>query len=134
MIKIAIPTRDGRVDDHFGHCQGYTIIAVEGEGDARRETGREYLPAPQGCGCKSEIAATLAQMGVVRMLAGNMGDGAMNKLGQSGISVVRGCSGAIDDVLSQWLDGSLADSGHACDHHDCGNHHHENGEVLFRLP
>ena len=25
MIKIAIPTRDEQVDDHFGHCDHYTL-------------------------------------------------------------------------------------------------------------
>ena len=28
-MKIAIPTREGRVDDHFGHCDHYTIFAIE---------------------------------------------------------------------------------------------------------
>ena len=27
-MKIAVPTRDGRVDDHFGHCSYYTIFDV----------------------------------------------------------------------------------------------------------
>ena len=27
-MKIAVPTRDGRVDDHFGHCAYYTIFNI----------------------------------------------------------------------------------------------------------
>ena len=27
-MKIAVPTRDGRVDDHFGHCAYYSIFDV----------------------------------------------------------------------------------------------------------
>ena len=27
-MKIAVPTRDGRVDDHFGHCEYYTIFDI----------------------------------------------------------------------------------------------------------
>ena len=27
-MKIAVPTRDGRVDDHFGHCAYYTIFDI----------------------------------------------------------------------------------------------------------
>ena len=27
MKLIAIPTRDGMVDDHFGHCAYYTVVA-----------------------------------------------------------------------------------------------------------
>ena len=26
MKKIAIPTREGMVDDHFGHCAYYTVV------------------------------------------------------------------------------------------------------------
>ena len=25
-MKIAVPTRDGHIDDHFGHCAYYTIF------------------------------------------------------------------------------------------------------------
>ena len=27
-MEIAVPTRDGRVDDHFGHCAYYTIFDI----------------------------------------------------------------------------------------------------------
>ena len=27
-MKIAVPTRDGHIDDHFGHCAYYTIFEV----------------------------------------------------------------------------------------------------------
>lgn len=27
-MKIAVPTREGRVDDHFGHCAYYIIFDV----------------------------------------------------------------------------------------------------------
>ena len=31
-MKIAVPTREGVVDDHFGHCAYYTIVdIVEGK-------------------------------------------------------------------------------------------------------
>ena len=54
-MKIAIPTRDCRIDDHFGHCDHYTIYTIENKTIA----AREELPSPQGCGCKSGIAADL---------------------------------------------------------------------------
>lgn len=50
------------------------------------------------CGCKSNIASILAEMGVSMMLAGNMGDGAVNVLNHSGIDVVRGYQGNVKDV------------------------------------
>ena len=59
-MKIALPTRDGRIDDHFGHCHHYTIYTVEN----KQIISREELPSPEGCGCKSGIAADLEKNGV----------------------------------------------------------------------
>lgn len=119
MTKLAIPTRDGRVDDHFGHCDHYTVFTID---DNNQVVSTERLDSPQGCGCKSNIASVMQQMGITMMLAGNMGMGAFNKLSSHGISVIRGCQGNINDVLGAYLDGKLTDSAEACDHHDCGNH------------
>ena len=117
MTKIAIPTRDNVVDDHFGHCDHYTVFSVD---DNKNVIGLERLDSPQGCGCKSNIASVMQEMGITIMLAGNMGMGAFNKLTMHGISVVRGCHGNIEDVLKAYLDGSIADSAESCSHHDCG--------------
>ena len=95
-MKIAVPTREGRVDNHFGHCDHYTIYTIE----EKQIISREDMPSPQGCGCKSGIANDLQQMGVEVMLAGSMGDGALRKLEGCGIKVVRGCMGDIEAVVS----------------------------------
>ena len=29
MKKIAIPTREGMIDDHFGHCAYYTVFTLD---------------------------------------------------------------------------------------------------------
>ena len=119
-MKIAVPTRDGVVDNHFGHCDHYTIFTVE-EGVIKT---RETLPSPQGCGCKSNIASTLQQMGVNVMLAGSMGEGANNKLSQHNIRVVRGCGGAVEAVVEAFLKGFVFDSGIGFHAHECGEHNH----------
>ena len=119
MKLIAIPTNNGMVDDHFGHCDHYTVFKVD---DDNNIAGHERLESPQGCGCKSNIASVMQEMGITLMLAGNMGMGAYNKLTAHGISVIRGCSGNVEDVLKAYLDGQLADNGEGCDHHDCGHH------------
>ena len=121
-MKIAVPTRDGRIDDHFGHCDHYTIFEVED----KKVVAREDLPSPQGCGCKSGIANDLQNMGVEVMLAGNMGEGAKNKLESCGIKVVRGCMGDIEAVVTGYLAGFILDSGHGCaghsGEHQCPGH------------
>lgn len=126
MMKIAIPTRENEVDDHFGHCEYYTVLTI---GQDNRILSNEIIPSPQGCGCKSNIAGELEKMGVNVMLAGNMGQGALNVLTSHNIKVVRGCSGNIQNVVTDYLNGKITDSGIGCsshEHHGCHHgHHHE---------
>ena len=117
-MKIALPSRKNMIDDHFGHCEYFTVITINENNEI---TERETVESPQGCGCKSNIASTLAKSGVTLMLAGNMGEGAMNVLRNNGIQVIRGCSGDIETVASQWIEGSLKDSGDSCASHDHGH-------------
>jgi predicted Fe-Mo cluster-binding NifX family protein len=120
-MKIAIPTRDNKVDEHFGHCEYYSILTLSNEMNILEETQFE---APKGCGCKSDIASVLKEMGVDTMLAGNMGQGAVNKISETGIKVIRGCKGSIKEVVSAFLNNQISDSGLVCDHHS-GDHEEE---------
>ncbi|WP_430817275.1 NifB/NifX family molybdenum-iron cluster-binding protein [Carboxylicivirga sp. RSCT41] len=115
---MAIPTKDDRVDNHFGHCEVYTVYRVENN----EIVGTESVPSPQGCGCKSNIIPELKARGVEVMLAGNMGNGAVNKLQNCGIKVVRGCEGTVKDVAEAYLSDKLIDSGLGCEHtHEAGH-------------
>lgn len=116
-MKIALPTRQNIIDSHFGHCEYYTIFTVDN--NTKKIVNEETLASPAGCGCKSNIATTLSEIGVEIMLAGNMGQGAVNVLNNSGIEVLRGCSGDVKTVALSWLEGSLADSGDTCHDHEC---------------
>jgi len=118
-MKIALPSRDNRIDDHFGHCEFFTVLTVDKE--AKKILDNQVVESPNGCGCKSNIASTLADMGVTLMLAGNMGNGAVNKLSQAGIAVVRGCSGELNTVAEAWLNDQIKDSAISCSSHEC-NH------------
>ncbi len=118
-MKIAFPTRDGRIDDHFGHCDHYTIMTLDNNNNI---INNERLDSPTGCGCKSNIATILSDIGVKLMLAGNIGQGAINTLNSNKIKVVRGCSGKIEEVAAKWLAGEIKDQEIICNHHDCGNH------------
>lgn len=117
-MKIAVPTRDGVVDDHFGHCKEFTVFTIE----ENKVVATNIVPSVEGCGCKSNIASTLRQIGVSVMLAGNMGDGAVNVLNAQNIKAIRGCSGAVENVVNDYLNGKLVDSKLVCDHHNCHNH------------
>ena len=42
-MKIAIPTRNNEVDDHFGHCEAYTVLTI---GENKNVVNVETLPSP----------------------------------------------------------------------------------------
>lgn len=120
-LKLAIPVSDNMIADHFGHCEYYTLLEIENG----KVTATEQMLAPEGCGCKSNIANLLAEKGITLMLAGNIGDGAFNKITSQNIAVIRGCSGKIDEVVDLFLQNKLCDSKNNCDHsgheHSCSH-------------
>ncbi|MHC1707873.1 MAG: NifB/NifX family molybdenum-iron cluster-binding protein [Bacteroidales bacterium] len=121
-MKIAVPTTaDNQVDEHFGHCQAYTIFTTDEDNTI---VSSEKMASPQGCGCKSNIALIFKQMQVKTMLAGNMGAGAVNILNLHEVEVYRGCSGDVTEVVKAFLSGHITDSGQNCASHE---HHHAQG-------
>lgn len=120
-MKIALPTRQNLIDSHFGHCEYFTVFTAD-DGN-KKITAQETVASPAGCGCKSNIAHVLSDMGVTVMIAGNMGDGAVNVLNSAGIEVLRGCSGDVKEAALNWLSGTLVDSGDSCHAHDHECHH-----------
>ncbi|MBN2874626.1 MAG: DUF134 domain-containing protein, partial [Spirochaetales bacterium] len=111
--RVAVPTRNDSVDEHFGHCEYFVVYDVH----SGVITGERRVESPEDCGCKSDIASVLAKDGVTLMLAGNMGEGALRVLKAHGIDVVRGASGKSRAVVEAWLAGTVADSGVGCTEH-----------------
>lgn len=123
-MKIAIPTKAGNeIDAHFGHCEFYMIFTIS---DQNQLISEERMESPQGCGCKSNIAAIFESAGVKIMLAGGIGDGAVNVLNAHGIKVIRNCRGDVTEILQQYLAGKVEDSGTNCSAHSTG---HDDGHV-----
>ncbi len=126
VMKIAVPARDGLVDAHFGHCEYFQVFSLD---EQKKIINEERVDPPEGCGCKSNIVAVLAQMGVTHMVAGNMGEGAVHVLQSHGIQVIRGAAGNVKEAAERFAAGTLADSGVGCEEHEhhhgnCGEHHH----------
>jgi predicted Fe-Mo cluster-binding NifX family protein len=122
IMKIAVPvTSENQIDGHFGHCESYGVFTITEE---KKIVNVKSVQSPQGCGCKSDIASVLAADGVSLMLAGGIGGGAINVLNNSGIEVIRGCSGDATEVVKLYLKGLVEDSGSSCHQHES---HHEHG-------
>ena len=120
-MKIAIPTKENIVNDHFGHCDAYTIFSINKTG---KIVSTEILPSTEGCGCKSNIAEILQQQDVKVLLAGNMGAGAYNRLNNVGIKVYRGCTGEVVKLAEDYIAGKIIDNNEGChQHHKQGEEH-----------
>ena len=116
-MKIAIPARDQQLEAHFVQCAYFALYRIE-DG---KVVARERVEA-ETHGCRSSMASTLAGLGVHVMLAGTMGPGAHASLARNGIEVIRGCEGALEDVVTAFLGGGLVDragGGGGC---GCGGH------------
>ena len=122
-MKIAVPvTKENQIDGHFGHCESYGVFTIS---DKNEIAEIKSVESPQGCGCKSDIASVLASDGVSVMLAGGIGGGAISVLNNSGIEVIRGCSGDATEVVKLYISGKVEDSGSSCHQHEV--HHGDGG-------
>ena len=117
-MKIAIPTAGKRVDEHFGHARTFTIFTLDNDKAVVEE--ETFFP-PSGCGCQSTVGVTMQAKGVSVMLVGNIGHGAITKMTEHGIRVVRGCEGEIKDVLAAWIAGTITDQNILCNHEGCSH-------------
>lgn len=116
MKKIAIPTSNNMVDDHFGHCDCYIIFTLSDNKEIVRE---EIIRTQQGCGCKTGIATRLTKNGVSLILAGNIGMRAKERMNAEGIKVLCGFDGNVKDALNRWIQGFEGNNT------ICGGHEHQ---------
>ena len=121
MRKIALPvTQSNQIDDHFGHCDMYNVYSISDDNEIEKV---QTVDSTKGCGCKSGISSVLAAEGVTVMLAGGIGNGAINVLKANGIEVVRGCRGDATAAVHSYLAGNLPDSGISCHQHEHRHRH-----------
>ena len=119
-MKIALPVHNGSINEHFGHSENFIVYTI-----SPKNTIDSKAPVTSGgCGCHSGIAEILAGQGVSVMLAGNIGSGAINHLHEFGIEVVRGCYGPADEVVAEYLKGTITDNNQICSAHENGCHDH----------
>lgn len=110
-MKVAVPEHQGIIDAHFGHCEGFSVFTI---GTEKTVVAEESVKSPSGCGCRSDIASVLSDMGVTHLIAGGMGEGAAQALSAQGITVIRGVSGSAREAAEALAHGTLEDSGVNC--------------------
>lgn len=111
-IRYAIPTAEGRLTAHFGHCSSFAIINATEDGTI--ENREDIVPPPHEPGV---LPRWLAEKGVHTILAGGMGMRAIELFRQNGIQVVCGSPSLTpEELVSQHLNGTLQTGSNACDH------------------
>lgn len=121
-MKIAIPTTDGKLCAHFGHCEIFSFAEINSESN---EIISIYSDAPsEGISC--QCASWLAEQGTDVVLAGGIGGRPMMMLDQLGINVISGCPELeIKEIVQQFIDNSLVTGNNSCGHdenHSCHGH------------
>lgn len=111
-MKFAIPTHQGKLCAHFGHCEAFALVDTDSEG---RVVNESYVtPPPHEPGL---LPPWLAQQGVNCIIAGGMGSRAQQLFAQQGVRVVTGAQGEYPrEVVEQYLKGTLQTGANTCDH------------------
>ncbi|NCB97022.1 MAG: ATPase [Bacteroidia bacterium] len=108
---FAIPLEGGRLCSHFGHCEQFSIINVE---DKSIMADKLVTPPPHEPGL---LPRWLADMGVTNIIAGGMGQRALDLFEQNKIDVNYGAqSKTPKELVQDWLDDTLQLGGNSCDH------------------
>ena len=112
-MKIAIPTANGKLCLHFGHCDKFVMIDVDPE--TKRILGTTELdPPPHEPGV---LPHWLGQQGTDLILAGGMGQRAQELFDAQDIDVVTGAPSEDPQALAKaYLAGALQTGVNACDH------------------
>ena len=127
IMKICIPTSEGKLCGHFGHCDSFTFAEINPETNEILSI-EERVPE-EGISCQS--ASWISEQGVSKVLAGGMGGRPLMMFAQNGVEVVAGCPELpIREVLEKYMANSLETGENACsgeghDHSHC--HHHTQG-------
>lgn len=109
--RIAIPTAQGQLCLHFGHCEAFAVVDVE---DGTPSAPRLVTPPAHAPGV---LPAWLAQEGVTTVIAGGMGMRAQSLFREAGIHVVVGAPALPPEALVEaYRAGTLPQGDNPCDH------------------
>jgi predicted Fe-Mo cluster-binding NifX family protein len=111
--KIAIPMENGMLCAHFGHCGYFAIATVEGS--QIKEIQEKTPPAHE----PGVYPKWIASLGVTDVIAGGMGQKAIDLFNGQNINVlVGGPVKSAREIIEDFLAGHLSLSANYCDHDD----------------
>lgn len=111
-MRFAVPTSEGKLCAHFGHCEAFAIIDTDGGGRIVKEVYETPPPHEPGV-----LPEWLSKMGVDCVIAGGMGSRAQQLFAEKGVKVVTGAIGEDPRVVVEaYLKGTLQTGQNTCDH------------------
>lgn len=111
QLKIAVPTVNNNLTPHFGHCEKFTIIHVVDN----KITGEEYVTPPVHQ--PGVYPRFLAGQGVDVIIAGGMGQRALDLFAQNNIEVFMGVeTDKPAKLVEDFLANQLKTGQNQCDH------------------
>jgi predicted Fe-Mo cluster-binding NifX family protein len=110
-MKFAIPLANGKLTAHFGHCQQFALIEVQ---DNQIKTNELLVPPPHEPGV---LPRWLGELGANVIIAGGMGQRAVDLFQQQEIQVITGAPALDPETLVRgYLDNTLSTGANVCDH------------------
>ena len=112
-MKIAIPTANGELCMHFGHCEVFTIMDVDI--DTKTIVSMiEKIPPPHEPGV---LPKWLGELGVDVIIAGGMGMRAQELFAANNVKVVVGAENdKPENLVKKYLTDTLETGSNLCDH------------------
>ncbi len=112
-MRIAIPVFEGKLTQHFGHCDTFAILDTDG--NSGQIVNREDLTPPSHL--PGALPKWLHGQGVDVIIAGGMGQRAQQLFAQNQIKVVVGAPAQTpEDLVSAYLGKTLQTGDNLCDH------------------
>jgi predicted Fe-Mo cluster-binding NifX family protein len=109
--KIAIPTTNGALSAHFGHCEKFAIYEIDNNKIIKEEF---VAPPPHEPGSHP---AFLRELGCTAIIAGGMGSRAQQLFAQNNIEVIIGLrSEDLKGLVETYISQGLTSGDNLCDH------------------
>ena len=112
-MRIAIPLAEGRLCQHFGHCEEF--LFVDAEPETKNVAARRVEKAPEHQ--PGLLPLWLKERGVNVVIAGGIGSHAKDLLAAASVQVLAGILASDPEVIvSTFLNGKLLTGLTGCDH------------------
>ncbi len=122
ILKIALPVVGGRLHSHFGGCAFFAL--VEADPHSRTILSSRTVAAPPHT--PGFFPGWLRAQGVQAVIAGGIGQRALELFAAQGIEVRAGEPGApAEELVARYLNGTLTGAPSGCSEH--GHHHEHDG-------